>query len=105
MTARKAVSGLKGIRNVYAGMRKEYKPCVEALDIATNALKKEAWEEEHPVSPLLYKYPPPRPPKNSDSCIWCDERMMCDKYLEWLRDATDLVVPRVDNCRKYKEEN
>lgn len=77
----------------------------DALDLAIAALEKEVWKEEHPVSPLLYKYPPPTPPENSNSCMWCDERMMCDKYLKWLSDPTDLVVPRKNSCGSHKETN
>ena len=48
---------LKWIRGVYAGMRKEYGSCVEALDMAINALEQTAWipcserlpEEAYPV--------------------------------------------------------
>lgn len=34
---------LKWLRGVYAGMRKEYGSCVEALDMAINALEQTAW--------------------------------------------------------------
>lgn len=34
---------LKQIRGVYAGMRKEYGSCVEALDMAINALEQTTW--------------------------------------------------------------
>lgn len=34
---------LKQIRGVYAGMRKEYRSCVEALGMAINALEQTAW--------------------------------------------------------------
>lgn len=34
---------LKWIRGIYAGMRKEYGSCVEALDMAINALEQPAW--------------------------------------------------------------
>ena len=34
---------LKWLRDVYAGMRKEYGSCVEALDMAINALEQTAW--------------------------------------------------------------
>lgn len=34
---------LKQIRGVYAGMRKEYGSCVDALDMAINALEQTTW--------------------------------------------------------------
>lgn len=34
---------LKWLRGVYAGMRKEYGSCVEALDMAINVLEQTAW--------------------------------------------------------------
>lgn len=34
---------LKWLRGVYAGMRKEYGSCVEALDMAINALEQNTW--------------------------------------------------------------
>lgn len=39
MTAQEAITELETIKRVYANMRKEYKPCVEALQMAINLLK------------------------------------------------------------------
>ena len=46
---------LKQIRGVYAGMRKGYRSCVEALGMAINALEQTAWipcSERLPDAPL-----------------------------------------------------
>ena len=46
---------LKWLRGVYAGMRKEYGSCVEALGMAINALEQTAWipcEDRLPDAPL-----------------------------------------------------
>ena len=97
MTAREAIKGLERLAKEFSG----YKPNEEMFEMAITALEKEAWKEEHPVSPLIYKYPPPSPPKKSNSCMWCNNRMMCDRYLRWLSDATDLAVPTKDDCKHY----
>lgn len=94
MTAREALSELKVIKNVYAGMRKEYKPCVEALNIAINALEKEAWKEEHPVSPLHKSV-------KEELCTYCAVRMSCESYLDWLKDSWRIAPPRVKGCEKF----
>ena len=39
MTYEEAISELETIKRVYANMRKEYKPCVEALQVAIDLLK------------------------------------------------------------------
>lgn len=39
MTYEEAISELETIKRVYANMRKEYKPCVEALQMAIDALR------------------------------------------------------------------
>lgn len=100
MTAREALSELKVIKDVYAGMRKEYEPCVEALSIAINALEKEVWREEHPVSPLhLKKHSDP--PTEDNSCMYCNKRMSCYRYITWLGDPLDLFAPKVNGCDKF----
>lgn len=38
-------------------------------------------------------------------CIYCKERMSCEKYLAWLKDNTDIFVPRANGCEKYVEVN
>ena len=43
MTKTECICELKWLRDVYAGMRKEYGSCVEALDMAINALEQAAW--------------------------------------------------------------
>lgn len=100
MTAREAIKGLERLAKEFSG----YKSNEEMFEMAIAALEKEAWKEEHPVSPLIHKYPPVKPPKNSDSCMWCGNRMMCDKYLEWLTSAVGFVVPKADGCKKFEYE-
>ena len=39
MTKEDAITELSIIKNVYSGMRKEYHPCVEALQMAIEALQ------------------------------------------------------------------
>ena len=39
MSNEEAISELETIKRVYANMRKEYKPCVEALQMAVDLLK------------------------------------------------------------------
>ena len=36
-------------------------------------------------------------------CIYCSNRMECERYMEWLKDPKDLIIPRANNCEKYKE--
>ena len=43
MTKAECIFELKQIQGVYAGMRKEYLSCVEALGMAINALEQTAW--------------------------------------------------------------
>ena len=43
MTKAECIFKLKQIQGVYAGMRKEYLSCVEALGMAINALEQTAW--------------------------------------------------------------
>ena len=39
MTYEEAISELETIKRVYANMRKEYKPCIEALQMAIDLLR------------------------------------------------------------------
>lgn len=39
MTEREAITELETIKRVYANMRKEYQPCVEALQMAIDLLR------------------------------------------------------------------
>lgn len=64
---------LKQIRGVYARMRKEYGSCVEALDMAINALEQTAW-------------------------IPCEERMPGHEYIDkciLISMAGETIVARV----------
>ncbi len=36
-------------------------------------------------------------------CIYCTNRMFCDKYREWLEDARNIIIPRASGCDKYEE--
>ena len=37
------------------------------------------------------------------TCIWCVNRMECEKYCLWLRDSMDFKPPRVGECVNYDE--
>lgn len=36
-------------------------------------------------------------------CIYCSNRMSCDKYLTWLSDPKNIWVPRAMKCERYEE--
>lgn len=38
------------------------------------------------------------------TCMYCANRMSCDRYREWLMDPQDFVVPTVSGCDKYEEK-
>ena len=38
------------------------------------------------------------------TCMDCENRMLCERYLEWINDPTQLRIPRVNNCENFKEE-
>ena len=54
MTNEEAIEHLKNIK-IFSYQDGYTAEAREALDMAINALTKEAWKEEHPVSPLLQK--------------------------------------------------
>lgn len=69
---------LKWLRGVYAGMRKEYGSCVEALDMAINALEQTAWipcSERLPDAPL-------RKTGNEEDFEWFESEqvLICDRF-------------------------
>lgn len=72
----------------------------DALDMAIAALEKEVWKEEHPVSPLQTKKDSD-PPTEDNSCMYCNKRMGCYRYITWLGDPLDLFAPKVDGCDKF----
>lgn len=79
MTAREAIKGLRKLSKEFSG----YKPNEEMFGVAIAALEKEAWREEHPVSPLqlqLKKHS--NQPTEDNSCIYCNNRMSRGEYLE-----------------------
>lgn len=98
MTAREAIKGLERLAKEFSG----YKPNEEMFEMAIAALEKEVWKEEHPVSPLhLKKHSDP--PTEDDSCMDCNERILCNKYLNWwLSDSKD--IPRIDGCEKFNKD-
>lgn len=92
MTAREVISQLE-LLNKEAGMYSD------AIDYAISILEEKVWKEEHPVSPLHDKAP-----LKDDSCIDCNERMICNKYLNWLNDPKDIFIPKVDGCKKFNND-
>lgn len=36
-------------------------------------------------------------------CIYCKDRMMCEKYLIWLKDPNAFLPPRANKCERYEE--
>ena len=96
MTSKEAIKGLKQLAKEFSG----YKPNEEMFDLAISALEKEVWKEEHPVSPLQTKKDSD-PPTEDNSCMYCNKRMECYRYITWLGDPLDLFVPKVDGCNKF----
>lgn len=96
MTAREAIKGLERLAKEFSG----YKPNEEMFEMAIAALEKEAWKEEHPVSPLQTKKDS-NPPTEDISCVYCNKRMECYRYITWLGDPLDLFAPKVDGCDKF----
>jgi len=96
MTAREAIKGLERLAKEFSG----YKPNEEMFEMAIAALEKEAWKEEHPISPLQTKKDS-NPPTEDNSCMYCSNRMRCYRYITWLGDPLDLFVPKVDGCDKF----
>ena len=96
MTSKEAIKGLKQLAKEFSG----YKPNEEMFDLAISALEKEVWREEHPVSPLHPKKHSD-PPTEDNSCMYCNKRMGCYRYITWLGDPLDPFVPKVDGCDKF----
>ena len=71
----------------------------EAFDMAITALEKEAWKEEHPVSSLHLNVDSD-PPTEDNSCMYCNKRMECYRYITWLGDP-DPFAPKVNGCDKF----
>ena len=90
MTAREAIKGLERLAKEFSG----YKPNEEMFEMAITALEKEAWKEEHPVSPLHKSV-------KEELCIYCAVRMSCESYLDWLKDSWRIAPPRVKGCEKF----
>ena len=90
MTAREAIKGLERLAKEFSG----YKPNEEMFEMAIAALEKEAWKEEHPVSPLHKSV-------KEELCTYCDVRMSCESYLDWLKDSWRIAPPRVKGCEKF----
>lgn len=97
MTAREAIKGLERLAKEFSG----YKPNEEMFEMAIAALEKEAWKEEHPVSPLIKSF---KTSSVDDSCMDCNERMLCNKYLNWLSDPKDIFKPKVNGCKKFNKD-
>lgn len=38
------------------------------------------------------------------SCMFCENRMDCERYLKWLRDSSLLHPIYPDGCEKFEEE-
>ena len=96
MTTREAIKGLERLAKEFSG----YKPNEDMFEMAIAALEKEAWKEEHPVSPLQTKKDSD-PPTEDNSCMYCSNRMSCYRYITWLADPLDLFVPKVAGCDKF----
>lgn len=90
MTAREAIKGLERLAKEFSG----YKPNEEMFEMAIAALEKEAWKEEHPVSPLHKSV-------KEELCTYCAVRMSCKSYLDWLKDSWRMAPPRVKGCEKF----
>ena len=98
MTARRAIEILKNA--AWLGTNTDREQIEEAVQMAVSTLEKEAWEEEHPVSPLQTKKDSD-PPTEDNSCMYCNKRMECYRYITWLGDPLDLFAPKVDGCDKF----
>ncbi len=98
MKARRAIEILKNA--AWLGTNTDRERIEEAVQMAVSTLEKEAWKEEHPVSPLhLKKHSDP--PTEDNSCMYCNNRMSCYRYITWLGDPLDLFAPKVDGCDKF----
>ena len=80
MTTQEAITELNQIRNVYANMRKEYKSCVEAIEMAIEALERQipmSNMEEWDISGRRIKVCGncEEVPGNGDFCKWCGQRI------------------------------
>ena len=92
---------LKWIRGVYAGMRKEYGSCVEALDMAINALEQTTWipcserlpEEKQDVLLLM--------PHNMVVGFW--EDVLSDGGRTWYANSGDGYFTDMDVLNGYDD--
>ena len=42
--------------------------------------------------------------RKNETCLYCNNRLNCDKYKNWLNDKSNIHPPLVKNCNKYEEE-
>lgn len=98
MTAKEAIEILKNA--AWLGTNTDREQVEEAVHVAIAALEKEVWKEEHPVSPMHIKKHSD-PPTEDISCVYCNNRMSCYRYITWLGDPLDLFAPKADGCDKF----